>query len=321
MPPLNLNPFSLSHRLRLTVVGVAVTFGLSTALPAQAQSTSPITSSKTDVALPHVQLSAKILFFQIISDLSFYRGDLATAYEGYMKLAEDTHDPRYANSAYLVATAANSPEYALKAVRLLKSLDKNAVVDDRVETTLTLAEIFKQSEQGQTQKAYGNLKNFLQEQPKSEIGLALLAELASKLNKNDEALYAFEQLHQRDPQDPEAMNNLGFFLADHNIRLAEARALIQAALKKSPQAPHIIDSAAWLSYREHNFPEAIRLAQQAHQLSPNPDISLHLAEILWVGGDKTHAKELFGQLKNGIGASDTAIRRQLNETLNRLGVE
>jgi Tfp pilus assembly protein PilF len=117
------------------------------------------------------------------------------------------------------------------------------------------------------------------------------------------------------------MNNLGYFLADHNLRLDEANQLITRALQKSPKAPHIIDSAAWVAYRQNDLDKALKLAQQAHQLSNAPDIALHLAEILWVKGDVNAARQIFTTLKS-LPASqpNEEIQALLNETLKRLGV-
>ncbi len=281
-------------------------------------------TTEAQYVLPPQKLTYEITTYQIISDLALTRGELRTAYQGYLRLAHKTRDPRYAERAYVVAALADDPASALIAAQLLKSLAPNATLGDTLIEQMALAKILKKSEAGQLQSAYQDTRTFLKKHPKHEVGLTLLGDLAGKLGYTDDQLHAFEQLYALTPNDAEAMNNLGYYLADHNIRLNEAEKLISRALKISPNAPHIIDSAAWLAYRQGKLAQAVRLSRAAMAAAPMPDVKLHLAEILWVSngaGERDEAQALFTQLKNEIDAKDTMLIKQLNETTRRLGVD
>ncbi len=269
--------------------------------------------------LPKQNLTYQVLANQILSDLALNRGDLATAYKGYTYLAKKTRDPRYAERAYWVAALANDTEGALAASELLKSIAPHATLGKGLSEQVQLKKILERSEQGQLQEAYADTKAFLKTHPNHEVGLSLLADIASKLKYDADALYAFEHLYELAPNDAEAMNNLAYYLVDHNIRLTEADALVKRALKKSPKAAHIMDTAAWLAYRQNKLPQALSWAKKARAGSDSPDIGLHLAEILWVSGDQTAAQVLFKQLKfENLGKPE--FQENLRAIVQRLGV-
>ncbi|MBS1175427.1 MAG: bepA 1 [Burkholderiaceae bacterium] len=280
-----------------------------------------IDNARTAYVLPKQKLTYEITMFQILSDLALSRGDLQIAYDGYTQLAKKTRDPRYAERAYWVAALANDTNAAISASNLLKSIAPNATLGQDLVEQVYIKKILDKSEAGQLREAYQATKVFLKTHPNHELGLTLLADIASKLKLDDETLYAFEALYKLTPNDPEAMNNLGYFLADHNMRLDEASQLITSALKKSPTAPHIIDSAAWLAYRKNELDKALKLAQKAQTLSTSPDITLHLAEILWVKGDVSAARRLFKDLQLlPTSKPDDVFPTQLRDTMQRLGV-
>ncbi len=284
----------------------------------------PITSdasAETQYNLPKQKLTYEIAAYQILSDLALNRGQLQVAYEGYMHLASKTRDPRYAERAYWVAALANDTKAAIQASNALKAIAPNATLGQDLSEQVYIKQILDKSEAGQLRVAYQDTKAFLKTHPNHAVGLTLLADVAGKLKLDDETLYAFEALYKLTPNDAEAMNNLGYFLADHNTRLNEADKLISSALKKSPNAPHIIDSAAWLAYRQNNLGKAAKLAQQAHQLSNAPDVTLHLAEILWVKGDIGEARKLFNELKSVPATKpNEGFPTLLKSTMQRLGV-
>ena len=274
----------------------------------------------TQYVLPKQKLTFAITTYQILSDLALNRGDYKTAYEGYTYLANKTHDPRYAERAYWVAVLADDVDEAVKSAQLLKSIAPNARLGQNLVEQAELKKILDRSERGQLEEAYDATQAFLLTHPNHEVGLTFLADIASKLKLDAQTLYAFEALYKISPNDAETMNNLGYFLADRGIRLNQASNLIQRALKKSPKAPHIMDSAAWVAYRQNNIPLALSWAKKAHALSNAPDIALHLAEILWVGGDRSGAQALFDTLAQNANSDNKAFTEQLNQVMNRLGV-
>lgn len=68
--------------------------------------------------LPGVALSSQIVFQVLAAEIALQRGQPAPAFQTYLALARDTHDPRMAQRATEIALAAQSPTDALTAVQL-----------------------------------------------------------------------------------------------------------------------------------------------------------------------------------------------------------
>ncbi len=68
--------------------------------------------------LPGVALSSPILFQVLAAEVALQRGQPAPAYQTYLSLARDTHDPRMAERATEIALTAQSPSDALAAAQL-----------------------------------------------------------------------------------------------------------------------------------------------------------------------------------------------------------
>lgn len=117
------------------------------------------------------------------------------------------------------------------------------------------------------------------------------------------------------PANHHAYNALGYSLAERNIRLEEAHALIDKALKLAPNDPFIIDSMGWVQFRLGRLAEAEALLRRAYDLRPDVEIAAHLGEVLWVKGQKEAAQKLWRDAKSRDPQNDT-----LKSTLARLNV-
>ncbi len=159
------------------------------------------------------------------------------------------------------------------------------------------------------------LKNGLTEFPRSTNILYDYALTAENLGKYGEMEISLKKIIEIDPQYQQAYNALGYSLADRNIRLEEAHALIEKAMKLSPNDPFITDSLGWVLFRQGKIEEAEQQLRQAYQLRADPEIAVHLGEVLWVKGDKEEAMTFFRHAK----AKD-AKNELLHSTLTRLKV-
>jgi tetratricopeptide (TPR) repeat protein len=141
------------------------------------------------------------------------------------------------------------------------------------------------------------------------------AMMAEKLDRLDEMERLLRQVIAIKPDHAQAHNALGYSLADRNLRLPEAKALIVRALELSPGDPFITDSLGWVEYRLGNHDEALRLLKQAYAARPDPEIAAHLGEVLWAFGRRDEAKRVWTEAKGRDAANDV-----LRETLARLKV-
>jgi tetratricopeptide (TPR) repeat protein len=111
-----------------------------------------------------------------------------------------------------------------------------------------------------------------------------------------------------DPQNSEAMNALGYTLADKTERYAEALVLIERALIIKPDEAAYIDSIGWVQYRLENFDVAIAHLRRALSLFNNDEVAAHLGEVLWVSGDQDEAREVWNKALEVTPESDILKR-------------
>jgi tetratricopeptide (TPR) repeat protein len=139
---------------------------------------------------------------------------------------------------------------------------------------------------------------------------------AEKLNQVDEMERLLRQVIALKPDHHHAYNALGYSLAERNVRLPEAKTLIQKALELSPGEPFITDSLGWVEFRLGNRDEALRLLRGAYQSRPDPEIAAHLGEVLWVAGQKDEARRVLREARSRDATNDV-----LREVLARLRVD
>ena len=125
------------------------------------------------------------------------------------------------------------------------------------------------------------------------------------------------QVIELKPDDAEALNALGYTLADRSARgdpqQSEALALIERALKLKPDEPAIIDSMGWLRYRMGDLDASLKALRQAYAKQPDADIAAHLGEVLWVKGAHDEALRIWD-----AGRKKDAKNKTLLEAIKRL---
>jgi tetratricopeptide (TPR) repeat protein len=137
----------------------------------------------------------------------------------------------------------------------------------------------------QASSAYTLVRQALVQHPQNTELMSELAMVCEKLKRFEEMELLLRDLMKRKPEDPHAFNALGYSLADRNIRLPEARALILQA----PQDAYLQDSLGWVAYRQGQFAEALQILQTAYKAKPDAEIAAHLGEVLWVMGQREQA--------------------------------
>ncbi|MCH7234272.1 hypothetical protein LOD50_02805 [Xylella fastidiosa subsp. multiplex] len=100
-----------------------------------------------------------------------------------------------------------------------------------------------------------------------------------------------------DPGNVVALNALGYTLANHTIRYKEALALIDRARAAEPDNPSIIDSYGWVMYRLGRVKEALVELKRAWSLAKEPEIAVHVGEVLWVDGQREEARYYFEEAR------------------------
>jgi len=141
--------------------------------------------------------------------------------------------------------------------------------------------------------AYEVLLQAIKEHPESTDLLYDAAMVAEKLNRIDEAEARLRRLVELRPEDPQALNALGYTLVDRTPRAAEGFLLIEKANKLAPNDSFILDSMGWALFRLGRHAEAETYLRRAMKERPDPEIAAHLGEVLWAMGQYAEAKDLW----------------------------
>jgi Flp pilus assembly protein TadD len=203
----------------------------------------------------------------------------------------------YASAQLRVAVLLDGMGKRAEAAELLKSLRDEGLDDDDklAESYLLEGELaIKHKDKPAALAVYDKGLEALPDQRKLLYARALLNEQLDKLAEAERDLRRVVEL---DPEDADALNALGYTLADRTERLDEALALIEKALEHKPNEPAIVDSLGWVQFRMGKRDEAVKQLERAFELKPDPEIAAHLGEALWSTGRKDDARKIWEQGK------------------------
>jgi len=161
----------------------------------------------------------------------------------------------------------------------------------RVQMILAEAQLLREAKQDR--EAFDLLQAGLDKLPNHPDLLYESAMTAEKLSRLDVQETQLKKLIQLKPDYAHAYNALGYSLADRNERLAEAKDLIEKALKIAPDDAAIIDSMGWVLYRLGDLPRAIELLKRAYEMRPDAEIAAHLGEVLWAANRRPEAERIW----------------------------
>lgn len=162
-------------------------------------------------------------------------------------------------------------------------------------------------------EVYGEAVARFPDVPDLRYDQAMMAEKAGKPGDMEVLLRA---LIAAKPDFHHAYNALGYSLADRNVRLPEAKKLIEKAVELAPGDAYIQDSLGWVEFRLGNTARAIDILQAAYGKRPDPEIAAHLGEVLWSQGQRDQALKIWRE-----GLLLSADNETLQGTLKRLRVK
>lgn len=247
-------------------------------------------------------------FLALIEEAPDARQDPDGAYLNLAQIAEE--EKKYDEALAWLAKVDEGNQYVQARVREAFLLAKTGRLEDgrkRLQTAsasstedrsqLTLAEAQLLREANRTADALAVLEAALVANPDDPSLLYDAAMAAEKLDRVARMEELLRRLIQTKPDSAHAYNALGYSLADRNLRLAEARDLVEHALKLSPNDAFILDSMGWVYFRLGDLDQARDYLERAHKLRPEPEVTIHLAEVLWAQGQHDAARQLLRDVK------------------------
>jgi tetratricopeptide (TPR) repeat protein len=251
------------------------------------------------------------------------RGAEAHYYLG--RLYEDKGKPEEALQHYLYvrhgefylnaqARAANIMADQGHLDKALEHLHGIRVANDQQQVKVYLVEAQLLRKAKKYQEALDFLTSKIKKMPDNTSMLyarALIAEKVGNLELTEKDLM---DIIKREPSNAQALNALGYTLADRTHRYQEALGYIKRALAVQPEDAAIMDSMGWVQYRLGNHEKAVNYLRRALSLISDPEIAAHLGEVLWEMGNK---KDAMAVLKKAL--KEYPDQKALIDVMKRFG--
>jgi tetratricopeptide (TPR) repeat protein len=227
---------------------------------------------------------------------SFYLGQLAqqekdfkNALHWYQQVQEG---PNYLNAVAQIALILVEQGQFDKA---LEHLHTAPVLRSKDKINLLLLEADLLIEQKRYSQAMEVYNRALQLKPTNTDVLYSRALLAEKMGFINQLEQDLRRVLAINPKNAEALNALGYSMADYadrsqTFRLEEAYYLIKQALELEPDNHYILDSMGWVLYKQGKYADAIAYLRKAQAKQADPEIAAHLGEVLWNTGDLQAAR-------------------------------
>lgn len=232
------------------------------------------------------QLNTLLKAGQFESMSQYYLGLIAEE-EGQLALAKNYYEQvrgaDYLQDAQLrLVGVLSKMGQSQEALDQLKRLTKKGV--DPEHLALLEAEIHLKAKHWR--QAFMVLSQGVKDHPQSTDLLYAYAMAAYELGEDEIYERSLLDLLVMDADHVDALNALGYFYAEKNIKLQEAWELVSRANDLRPQAFHILDSLGWVAYRLERWQEAEGYLRQSLGLRVDEEVLYHLLVVLSSRGDQ-----------------------------------
>ncbi len=223
----------------------------------------------------------------------------------------DAADPTYSRALQFRIQVLNGEDRTDEALALARQAQQEHP-DESVFAVLE-SEILSQS--GDRAGALRVLEAALATYPGDTDLLYRYGALLEKNGDRDKAMEVMESILKIDPLHGDALNYVGYTLADENRDLDRALTLVRQSLSRDPDNGYIVDSLAWVYFRMDELDRAWAEIQRAAELvDDDPVIWEHYGDIAQAMGKKITALKAF-QKALQYGAEDPARVKQKIEGL------
>ncbi len=142
----------------------------------------------------------------------------------------------------------------------------------------------------------------------------LYGSLLDENGQRDKAMTVMEDVLKKQPDNFQAMNYIGFTLAEQNRDLERALDLLKKADELSPDQSYIVDSLAWANFKAGNGAEALKQIRRAVGLGASIDAAIweHYGDIAANQGQKDEAKRAYRRALEQKPANSADVRSKLS---------
>ncbi|HET7258730.1 MAG TPA: tetratricopeptide repeat protein [Candidatus Acidoferrum sp.] len=195
---------------------------------------------------------------------------------GKEALAKYPSDPGLRTSNALLLGENGQTDEAVKVLR--SQLTKSEA--DR-EIYLNIAQVYERGRRYKEAEEAARTAEAIPGQPRdNEMVWFLLGAIYERQKFYDRAEEEFKKTLAVNPRNGPVLNYYGYMLGDLGIRLDEAEALVQRALKEEPNSGAYLDSLGWIYFRENKLAKAeATLRKAVARESHDATIRSHLGDV------------------------------------------
>ena len=166
-----------------------------------------------------------------------------------------------------------------EAVKVLRSQLTRTEADRDI--YLNIAQVYERSRRYKEAEEAAQTAEAIPGQPRdNEMVWFLLGAIYERQKFYDRAELEFKKALDANPRNAPVLNYYGYMLGDLGLRLDEAEALVQRALKEEPHSGAYLDSLGWIYFHENKLPEAESTLRKAvERESHDATIRSHLADV------------------------------------------
>ncbi len=219
------------------------------------------------------------------------------AIRGYQQIVETYRDQKQWQLATTTAEEAakkypNDRQLQMVAASQRADLGNPSVAIDQVKSMLKGT-----ADDREVYIALAQMYSRTKDWPQAEANIKKAMDLSTKPDDKDYVIFVEGSIYERqkkyelaeesfrkvladDPKNAQALNYLGYMLADRDTRLEEALGYIRRAIALDPQNGAYLDSLGWVYYRMGNYDLAEEnLRRASEKIGSDPTVQAHLGDL------------------------------------------
>jgi tetratricopeptide (TPR) repeat protein len=149
------------------------------------------------------------------------------------------------------------------------------------ESLLALAQLYEKAKRyPEMSKALDDAEKLAKSDEEKETIFFMRGAMYERQKKFEASETEFRKVLRINPDNAEALNYLGYMLADRSMRLDEAYQLIKKAIDQDPNNGPFLDSLGWVYYRQGKLEEAEQMLVRAlDKIGTDPTVHDHLGDV------------------------------------------
>jgi tetratricopeptide (TPR) repeat protein len=179
------------------------------------------------------------------------------------------------------------------ATQLLRGLLRGT--DDDLEIYIDIAQVEERGRKyADAEQSAQKAEQMARDNSARESAWFMLGAIYERQKKFDQAEQEFRKVLGVNPNNAPVLNYYGYMLADRGVRVDEAAALVERAVKQDPQNGAYLDSLGWAYFKQNKLAEAEEYLRRAvDREGQDPTILGHLGDVYLKLSQTERAAELY----------------------------